>query len=589
MNEIIKNRIEEWTNPPFDKDTINEIKLILNQKDEKELTDRFYTILEFGTGGIRGIIGSGTNRMNIYTVGMATQGLANYIIKKDKGSKGVVIAYDSRKMSDVFSSEAASILAANNIRAYIFEDITPTPLCSFAIRELNAVSGIVITASHNPPEYNGFKAYWEDGGQVIHPFDKEIIDEGKNIDSITKIKKIKFKDGVKSGIIKIIGKEILSSYLTKLEDSTHRSKGESKIKIVYTPLHGTGYKIIPEVLAHFGFKNISLVKEQSIPDGDFPTVKYPNPEEKEALQLAMELAKKNDADIILATDPDADRMGVGFKDHQGNYQLINGNQIGTMLEYYLLTRLKERNKLPHNGTIIKTIVTTDLQEKIAESFNCKYDNVLTGFKWIAMKMKEYEESGKNVFIYGGEESYGYLPLGCVRDKDAISSCYFFAEMTDWLLEKGRGLIDFLNEIYLKYSLYLEDLHSLTLRGIEGMKQIKMIINNFRSNPPKEFAGIEISQIADIQRQKIKDMVSGKEQNIEGLPESNVLQFYLKDGTKLTMRPSGTEPKIKFYFSVNKKVENENIEKGKDDLQKRIDLLKDDLMSKINDKCSNAIV
>ena len=580
IDETSKKRIEEWTNPPFDPDTIQEIESLLQLDDEKELNDRFYTILEFGTGGLRGVMGTGTNRMNIYTVGMATQGLANYILSKGYKDKGVVIACDSRKMSDVFSEEAASILAANGIRVYIFDEIMPTPICSFAIRELSAVSGIVITASHNPPEYNGYKAYWDDGGQVIPPFDAEIIEEVKKIDSISKIRKIDYEAGVKSGIIKIIGDDIRRSYIVKLEKAAFRPRKESDIKIVYTPLHGTGYKILPDTLSHFGFSNLSLVEEQSKPDGNFPTVKYPNPEEKEALLLSLDLAQKIDADIIMATDPDADRMGIGFKDKDGNYQLINGNQIGTMLEYYMLTRLKEENRLPSNGAVIKTIVTTDLQEDIAKGFNCHIDNVLTGFKWIAKKMKQYDDSGDYRFIFGGEESHGYLPVDFVRDKDAISACYFFAEMADWLAEKGSTLNDFLNEIYSKYMLYLEDLHSLTLKGKEGIEQIKSIMMEFRNNHPKEFAGIDVSRIADIQEQKLIYIPTGKAEPIEGLPKSNVLQFFLADGSKLTMRPSGTEPKIKFYFSVCERVEPQNIEKTKIQLKEKIKILKDDLLRKI---------
>ncbi|MDY6935451.1 MAG: phospho-sugar mutase [Spirochaetota bacterium] len=580
MNDIINRRIGEWTNPPYDTNTIEEIDELLRQKDEKELSDRFYKILEFGTGGLRGIIGAGTNRMNIYTVGIATQGLANYILHKGGRDKGVVIAYDSRRMSDTFSRETAAILAANGIKVYIFDEITPTPLCSFAIRELSAISGIVITASHNPPEYNGYKVYWEDGGQVISPFDNEIIEEVKKIDSITMIKKIDYNSGMESGIIKTIGDEIRKSYIAKLEKVAHRPKAESNIKIVYTPLHGSGYKIIPKVLSHFGFNNLSLVEAQAKPDGDFPTVRYPNPEEKEALQLSLELAQRIDADIILATDPDADRMGIGFKDKDGNYQLINGNQIGTMLEYYLLTRLKIENKLPTNGSIVKTIVTTDLQKDIAEDFNCSLDNVLTGFKWIAMKIKQYDDEGNRRFIFGGEESYGYLPVDFVRDKDGISACYFFSEMTDWLLERKSNLNDFLNEIYTTYRLYLEDLHSLTLKGMEGTERIKIIMKTFRGSPPSAFGGVEVARIADIQNLQIKNLKSGKMEPIEGLPKSNVLQFFLKDGSKITMRPSGTEPKIKFYFSVSEKVDKENIELMKEELRKRIELVKKSLIEEV---------
>ncbi|MFH0974554.1 MAG: phospho-sugar mutase [Spirochaetota bacterium] len=579
MNKEIQNRIEEWTNPPFDANTINEIKELIKNNNEKELTDRFYTNLEFGTGGLRGVIGAGTNRMNIYTVGMATQGLADYIKSKNKSAMGVVIARDSRRMSDVFSMEAAAILAGNGIKVYYFSDITPTPLCSFAIREFGTVSGIVITASHNPPEYNGYKVYWDDGGQVIPPQDNEIIEHVKKIDSISKIKKINFDSAVKDGKIKIIKDDFIGSYIKKLEGAALRSRQESSVKIVYTPLHGTGYKIIPETLKYFGFKNISLVSEQAIPDGNFPTVKYPNPEEKEALTLAINLAEKTAADVIIATDPDADRIGVGFKNSDGKYVLINGNQMGVMLEYYILTRLKEAKKLPANGAIIKTIVTTDLQEEIADSFGCKAENVLTGFKWIAKKMKEYDESGKRSFIFGGEESFGYLPVNFVRDKDAVSACYFFAEMADWLARRGKTLYDFLNEIYLNYKLYLEDLHSLTLKGMDGMEKIGRIMDGFRKNPPEEFSGVNIEKISDIESLVQKDLSSGKERSIN-LPKSNVLQFFLKDGSKITIRPSGTEPKIKFYFSVNEKADKANIENIKLKLKEKIELLKKDLVSKV---------
>jgi phosphoglucomutase len=579
MDAVIKKRIEEWTKSPFDIISINEIENLCSGKNEKELIDRFYTILEFGTGGLRGVIGAGTNRMNVYTVGMATQGLAEFIKNKNKSGEGVVIARDSRRMSDIFAEEAACILAGNDIRVFYFKDITPTPMCSFAIRELKAASGIVITASHNPPEYNGYKVYWDDGGQVTSPFDKEIIEQVKKIDSISKIKKIDFNTGIKSGKIKIIGNEIQSSYTKELEKNTLRKKSKSLIKIVYSPLHGSGYQIVPDVFKYFGFNNISIVQEQEMPDGNFPTVKYPNPEEKDAMKLSLELAEKTDADIILATDPDADRMGVGFKDKNGKFILINGNQIGTMLEYYLLKRRKETGRLPENGVIIKTIVTTGLQEEIALSFGCSIDNVLTGFKWIAKNMKEYEVSGSKKFIFGGEESFGYLPVDFVRDKDAISACYFFAEMTDWLAGKGESLYDFLNEIYINYKLYTEDLHSLTLKGIDGMDKIKKIMTGFRVNPPDEFAGIQITKIADIESLKIQDIKLKKEEPVY-LPKSDVLQFFLQDGSKITMRPSGTEPKIKFYFSVNDKTDNNSIEKHKLKQQEKIAVLKKELLLKI---------
>ncbi len=581
MERVVNSRIEEWQKEPFDAETIAEVKKLVEQNNVKELTDRFYTILEFGTGGLRGIIGAGTNRMNIYTVGMATQGLAHYILRQSDKNKGVVIACDSRRMSDVFSREAASILAANGIAVYIFDDIMPTPLCSFAIRVLGAQSGIVVTASHNPPEYNGYKVYWDDGGQIVSPHDGEIIEQVREIKHIGEIQKIDYSEGVAAGKIAVIGDEIRQKYIEHLEKTAMRKKQGSDLTIVYTPLHGTGYRFIPAVLNHFGFTNLIPVREQSVPDGNFPTVRSPNPEEAEAMKQALQCAREHNADIIMATDPDADRMGIGFKGADGSYQLINGNQIGTMLEYYLLKRLREEGKLPENASIIKTIVTTDLQEEIAKRYRCRIENVLTGFKWIAARMKEYERTGEATFIFGGEESYGYLPVDFVRDKDAVSSCYFFAEMADWLRENNRTLNDFLNEIYREFGLYCEGLHSLTLKGKEGMDRMKAIMNGFRTNPPDAFLDIPVAVIDDIQRLKRIDRQTGEEKTIDTLPSSDVLQFFLEDGSKITMRPSGTEPKIKFYFSVHQEVEDDDIEILQSNLEKKIDLLKENLLEKVN--------
>ena len=577
MDQLIQKRIQEWSNPPFDEKTIAEIKSL--EGNEKELSDRFFMTLEFGTGGLRGVLGAGTNRMNIYTVGAATQGLANYIAAKGFSDRGVVISYDSRRMSTEFARDTAMILAGNGIKAYIFDDITPTPLCSFAIRELKTISGVMITASHNPPEYNGYKCYWDDGCQVVPPDDKLIIDEVNKVTSITMIKRMDFEEGVKKGLIITIGEDIRTKYIAELEKVVLKGKEESTTKIVYTPLHGTGYKILPRVLKHFGFTNVILEEKQSIPDGNFPTVKYPNPEEKEALALAVECAKKNNADILLATDPDADRMGVGFKGADGEYMLINGNQIGTMIEYYMLSRMQEKGTLPKDGRVVKTIVTTELQSEIAKSFGCQADDVLTGFKWIGLKMKEYETKKSGTFIFGGEESYGYLPVTFVRDKDAVSACYFFCEMADWLASKGRTLADFLDEIYIKYSLYLEDLASVTMKGQDGMAQIAKIMTAFRTNPPQEFAGIAVERVDDI-KNLVRIDAAGKSTAIEGLPKSDVIQFFLKDGAKITMRPSGTEPKIKFYFSACGKVTKETLAGEKKKIADRIAAYRKDMIEKI---------
>lgn len=578
MDSLIEKRVKEWTTLPFNEETRAEIKELVDKKNEKELTERFFTTLEFGTGGLRGIIAAGTNRMNIYTVGMATQGLANYIISQGGADRGIVIACDSRRKSDIFSREAAMILAANGIKVYLFDDIMPTPLCSFAIRHLKAISGIVITASHNPPEYNGYKVYWDDGGQIIPPQDTAIITEVGKVDSINKIRKIDFEEGKKKGKITIIGEEIRIAYISQLEKVALRPRGNSDLKIVYSPLHGTGYKIMPRVLMHFGFNNLLCEPEQSIPDGNFPTVEYPNPEEKATVQRAVDLAKAHNADLLLATDPDADRMGVGFKDDKGEYLLISGNQIGTMLEYYILQRKKENGTLPENAAIIKTIVTTDLQSEIARDFNCKLVDVLTGFKWIGSEMAKFDKTGSNTFIFGGEESYGYLPVNFVRDKDAISSCYFFVEMADWLRQQNRSLYDFLKEIHLKYSVYHEDLKSLTLKGLDGMDKINRIMTSFRTNPPKVLGGLKVTRVDDIKSLKRIDILLGKEENIEGLPPSNVLQFFLEDGSKVTVRPSGTEPKIKFYFSVRGKATAANYDEIKNSLKTKTEAIRNDLVT-----------
>ncbi len=579
MDDLVKARIQEWSHSPFDKETISEIKKLSDSGDEKELTERFYTQLEFGTGGLRGVIGAGTNRMNIYTVGMTTQELSDYINSGSNKESGVVIARDSRRMSDIFAKESAEIFAANGIKVFYFDDIMPTPLCSFAIRELGALSGIVITASHNPPEYNGYKVYWNDGGQIVPPYDKEIIKKVKNVKSISDIKKINFADALKSGLIKIIGPEIIDSYRTKLSKNISQADG-SGIKIVYTPIHGTGYKIVPQMLSEFGYNNISIVKEQLQPDGNFPTVKSPNPEEKEALQLALDLAEKENADIVLATDPDSDRMGVAVKDETGNFILLNGNQIGTLLEYYILSKLKESGKMPEKAAVIKTIVTTELQRVIGEDFKCSVYDVLTGFKWIAAKMKDMEGSPEK-YVFGGEESFGYLPVDFVRDKDAVSSCCFFAEMALWAKSNKSGIYGTLKDIYIRYGFYLEDLHTITLKGLDGLEKIKSIMKKFSESPPEKIGDFKIIEILDYNKLAIKNMSTGSSEKITGLPASDVLQFYLSDGSKISMRPSGTEPKIKFYLSVNLKTTEKTFFPDKKSLEEKLSYLKKELISLIN--------
>ncbi len=580
MEELIKKRINEWRRPPFDEDSIREITELVEKNNNAELAERFYRTLEFGTGGLRGIIGAGSNRMNIYTVGMATQGLANYMLKTMSHGTGAVIARDSRIKSDVFAREAASILAGNGIPVFFFDDIMPTPIASFAIRELGAQAGIVITASHNPPEYNGYKVYWDDGGQIVPPHDKLIIKEVEAITSPVLIKKMDFEDAIRTGIIRIIGDDVISAYIRSLEKVIPAHQGEKGIHIVYTPLHGTGYRIVPRILEHFGFSKLTVVNEQAEPDGFFPTVKSPNPEERDAMKMALELASRTNADIVLATDPDADRMGVGFRNSHGSYDLITGNQIGSMLCSFILTHAKESGMKLSNGLVIKTIVTTELQREIAEKFGCAVQDVLTGFKWIAASMKEHEENTDKLFLFGGEESYGYLPVSFVRDKDAVSSILFFAEMTAWLREKGLSLSDYLDSIYLSNSLHRDDLQSLTLKGKEGQERIGRIMQFFRTDPPVELAGTPVREIRDIKKLVSLNPSTGITTPITGLPSSDVIQMVLSDGSRVTLRPSGTEPKIKFYFNARTVSDKDSLESRKLELEIIIQKLGDDLLKKI---------
>ncbi|MCL2025976.1 MAG: phospho-sugar mutase [Leptospirales bacterium] len=580
MNETIKQKIREWSAPPYDEATINEVRRLVDEKNETELADRFYRQLEFGTGGLRGVIGAGTNRINIYTVGMASQGLANYIIANGNPKAGVVIARDSRRMSDTFAREAAMVLAGNGISVHFFSEITPTPLCSFAIRELKAAAGIVVTASHNPPEYNGYKVYWSDGGQIVPPHDDNIIAEVEKINSPSAINKADFEQSVSDGLIKFIGEEMTDIYISNLKNFLFRKEGEkSGLKIVYSPLHGTGYKIVPKVLAHFGFTQIQSEPEQSKPDSSFSTVKSPNPEESAALERSIALAEKIDADIVFATDPDADRMGVAIKDPNGKFILITGNQIGVMLEYYILSTLSESGKLPANAIVMKTIVTSDIQDEVASGFSCHVENVLTGFKWIADKMRTYDEDGSHTFVFGGEESYGYLPVPFVRDKDSISSCCFFADMADRLQAKNISLYDYLDEIYLRFGCYLEGLHSMTLKGMDGLEKMGKIMETFRQSPPKTFDGVNVAEMRDYLNLNTK--YADGQKPIDGLPASDVLQFLLEDKSLLTIRPSGTEPKIKFYISVNKKAGKDSLAAVKKELSEKIERLKKNLIETID--------
>jgi phosphoglucomutase len=538
--------INEWLNGNYDQTTKDEIQSLIDSESATELTDSFYRSLEFGTGGLRGIMGAGSNRINKYTIGTATQGLANYLLNKYPGEKvKVAIAHDSRNNSDYFAGITADVFSANGIHVYFFKALRPTPELSFAIRELGCRSGVMLTASHNPKEYNGYKAYGADGGQFTSPDDTMVMDEVAKIKSIDEVKFDR-----NDSLVELIGEEIDQLYLDKitaLSVSPEAIQRQKDLKIVYSPIHGTGITLVPQALAQFGFTNLTLVEEQSTPDGNFPTVVYPNPEEKEALTLALKKAQDIDADLVLATDPDADRVGIAVKNNDGEFVLLNGNQTGSLLINYLLTAWEEKGKLDGNQYIVKTIVTSNLIEAIAKAKNVTYYNTLTGFKWIGQLMTSLE--GKETFIGGGEESYGYLIGELVRDKDAIVSCAFIAEMTAFYKDKGSSLYDALLDMYVEYGLYKEELVSITKKGKSGAEEIKAMMEKFRNNPPQSLGGSKVATLKDYELGFETDLASGEKKQLE-LPVSDVLQFITEDGSIVSARPSGTEPKIKFYCSVN---------------------------------------
>ena len=574
-NEISKEIIQkanEWLNGNYDEATKQDIKDML-ENDHQRLIESFYKNLEFGTGGLRGIMGTGSNRMNKYTVGKATQGLANYLIKMFPDDKQIkaVIAYDCRNNNTFFANITANVLSANGIKVYLFDDLRPTPELSFAIRQLNCNCGVMITASHNPKEYNGYKAYWNDGGQLINPHDINVI---KEVNNIKNIDDVKFEGN--PDLIEIIGKNIDEIYLQKIKElslSQDIIKKQNNIKIVYTPLHGTGLRLVPESLKNFGFTNINIVEEQAVADGNFPTVVSPNPEEPEALTLAIKKAKAIDADIVMATDPDADRVGIAIKDKHNNFVLLNGNQTASLLIYYLIRKWKENNKLTGNEFIVKTIVTSELLKEIALKNNVECFDVLTGFKFIVDIIKRYE--GKKTFIGGGEESYGYLVGDFVRDKDAVISCSMIAELTAWAKENNFNLIDLLIDIYYEFGFYKEKLISVVKKGKSGTEEIQKIMSDFRDNPPEKINNSTVIRINDYLIGKEINLLNGNKKSID-LPKSNVLQFFLEDESKITVRPSGTEPKIKFYFGVFEKLNN------KDDFEKTDKILEEKLKNIIKD-------
>ncbi len=545
MKNNILQKAEIWLNGKYDDATKKEVKKLI-ENNPTELEDAFYKNLEFGTGGLRGIMGVGTNRVNKYTIGAATQGLSNYIIKNFSNLKQikVAVAHDNRNNSRYFAELTADIFSANGFKVYLFESLRPTPELSFAMRHFNCQSGVVITASHNPKEYNGYKAYWDDGGQVVAPHDKNIISE---VNKITNVDDIKF-ESIKRNIISL-GEDFDTLYLNKLKTlsvSKDIIEKHDDFKIVYTPIHGTGVKLVPETLRAFGFKNIFNIPEQDIVDGNFPTVISPNPENAEALEMAIQKAKEVDADLVLATDPDADRVGIAVKDLKNNFILLNGNQTASVLIYFLIKSKIDRNLIKGNEYIVKTIVTSELLADIARKFNIEYFDTLTGFKFIAEIIKENE--GKKLFIGGGEESYGYLAGEFVRDKDAVMSAALISEAAVWAKEQGKSFYEMLIDIYIEFGLYKEVLVNLVKKGKKGNEEIRAMMDNFRKNAPKTIAASKITKVKDYFLQQSKNIVTDTVETIN-LPKSNVIQFFTEDGYKITVRPSGTEPKIKFYIGL----------------------------------------
>ena len=546
-----KEIYNEWlTNPYFDADTKTELERIA--LDENEIKERFYTDLEFGTAGLRGIIGAGTNRMNIYTVRKATQGLANYILKSGNAEKGVAIAFDSRRMSPEFAQEAACCLSANGIKAYVFDSLRPTPELSYAVRKLECIAGINITASHNPPEYNGYKVYWEDGAQITPPHDKGIMDEVKAVADYTTMKTMSAEDAKSAGLYEVIGTEVDDAYIAELKKQViHQDAIDAvgkDLKIVYSPLHGTGNIPARRILKELGFENVYVVKEQELPDGEFPTVSYPNPEAAEAFELGLELAREVDADIVLATDPDADRLGIRVKDKNGEYHDLTGNMSGCLLADYEIGQRNALRGLPEDGYLIKTIVTTNMADAIADYYNTGLIEVLTGFKYIGQQILGFETSKKGEYLFGFEESYGCLIGTHARDKDAIVATMALCEAAAYYKTKDMTLWDAMIEMYERYGYYKDDIQSITLKGIEGLAKIQEILETLRKNPPTEIAGYKVLKARDYKADTIQDMQTG-EVSSTGLPTSNVLYYDLSDDAWLCVRPSGTEPKVKFYYGI----------------------------------------
>ena len=545
LDKETQGRINQWLSSEYDRDTIAQVQKLIDENQETELLDSFYKELEFGTGGLRGIMGVGSNRMNKYTIGKATQGLANYLKKQFTNQQiKVAVSYDSRNNSQAFGHLVADVFSANDIQVYLFKELRPTPMLSFAVRHFACQGGVMLTASHNPKEYNGYKAYWNDGGQLVSPHDKNVIEE---VNAIQSVSEIKF-ERIESNIV-LVGEEFDDIYIQankRLSIHPEAVQAEKNLKIVYSSIHGTGITIVPKMLEAWGFENIITVEEQAKPDGNFPTVVYPNPEEEEAMSMAKRKGQQVEADIIMATDPDADRVGLAVKNNQGEYQLLNGNQIGSLLTYYVLSSKKSKGELHDNDYIVKTIVTTNLISDISASFKVNSYETLTGFKYIGEVMTRV--LGKEKYLVGGEESYGFLVGDLVRDKDAVNACAFIAEMAAYYKGEGKSLFDVLLELYKTYGFYREKLISLTKKGKAGADEIKQMMADLRADLPKSLGGVQVKEVRDYENRETIHLLSGEKTSID-LPKSDVLQFITVDGDVISARPSGTEPKIKFYCSV----------------------------------------
>ncbi len=548
-----QEKYQEWLQSPVIDDE-TKAELLTLEGNTQEIEERFYKDLEFGTGGLRGVIGAGSNRMNVYTVGKATQGLANYILKEgeETAAKGVVIAYDSRRKSLEFAQQAALVLNANGIKTYLYDELQPTPVLSFSVRQLKAAAGIVVTASHNPPEYNGYKVYWSDGGQVPPSRDNEIIGEVNLVKRFEDIRTLSLKEAKRQGLFHIIGEEILSKYIARAKNLCINPQMVQTIgkdlKVVFTPLHGAGNKPVRRVLQGLGFSQVLVVPEQEMPDSEFSTVAYPNPEEQEAFTLAVDLAKKTDADLIIGTDPDCDRVGVVARNRDGEFHILTGNQTGALLVHYIISALEEKKQLPENGCIIKTIVTSEMGRKIAAKYGVDTIDTLTGFKFIGEKIKEFEETGSHTFLLGYEESYGYLAGDFVRDKDAVTASMYICEMAAWYKSRDMSLYDGLEALWEEFGYYHESLKSIKMEGKAGMEKIDSLMEGLRQSKLEQILGTAVAVVDDYLHRISMDVASGKETKIT-FPVSNVLRYTLEDGSWFCIRPSGTEPKVKVYFSV----------------------------------------